>query len=552
MTARAELRVGERSRHVQPEQLGSAYQRGWTAAYVAALLAVFLPLYLLTRSPILIGDGELFVDLARDADPTQLHYAEPSHFLQVPLAHGMWRGLGTLGLPVPLETIFLGLSLTGMLTAIIFVGLIAAEISRAKAAAWLAAVLFGTSLVGWTQWNGELYGLGLGFVTAGLFFTLRGRLWVAAILWALAVLSHSEFALAAPAFLLAVWMVQPGTAKTGATLRTALWLFVSAATAVVVALLIGSWSLGKWSDIASLGGWLWRSYEARQRDVSGPEVVRAIKGLVTAYTVAGHYWRDILTGRGQLSRPDFLLGSAVGFLLLLATGVFICAAAWRRQGLLFALAWLLPSHVLVNWWIFPTAEKYHAPALPGFILLVTGGLVHLAGRMPRRSRSLLYAGYAVACAALNLFGAVLPMRAIGNDIIEAAHEIRTLNEERGGRVVFVACDNRRALAGTDIKFLRVRSIWAGTVAEVQDTVLSWTMARVREGEEPYLLDRWCLPEEWNTRWSKERFDLFFLERYFHLVPTRITRVPLDQGAFTNPFSWMRSDIVRIEPRERSQ
>ena len=58
--------------------------------YVVAILIAFASLYLLTRSSILIGDGEHFVSMSRVGDPSALHYGEPSHFLQVPLARAIW------------------------------------------------------------------------------------------------------------------------------------------------------------------------------------------------------------------------------------------------------------------------------------------------------------------------------------------------------------------------------------------------------------------------------------------------------------------------------
>lgn len=528
-------------------------QGRWIGRYLAALLGGFVPLYLLTRSSILVGDSQAFVDLTRAGDPAPLHYGDASHFLQVPLARALWRVLEAFGLPVSVEVIFVGLSLVGTLAAIVFVGLITAEILRTRTAAWLAAILFGTSLNIWTQWNGELYGLALGFVTAGLLFTLRGRIVAPALLWALAVLSHSEFVLAAPAFVLAIWMTEPDDVVTGQKLRRASWLLGLAAVSTLLVLLPGSWALGKWFDATSLIRWVWESFENR-RGYGSPEieVLRAIKGLVTAYTVAGHFWRDIFTGRGASSNPVFVLASAIGLLVLVLTGVLVAVAGLQRRLVLFALAWLLPFHVLVNWWFMPTVEKYHAGAVPGVILLVTGGLLHLAARLPVRRRFVLYAAYVVACAGLNLFGAVLPMQALGRNTAEAEREIRQLDDARGGRAVFVACDDPRAIVRTRVTFLRLRSVWTGTVPEIQETIRSWIRQRLRDGKEPYLVGRWCFPEEWKTKSSQAPFDMFFLAHSFQMVPTRITGIPITDSVPTNPFNWRRGDIVRLESRDGSQ
>ena len=515
--------------------------------YVAVLCFGFGVLYLSTRSVILPGDAAHFVESARLGDPAELHFAEPSHFLQVPLVRAGWRMLGALGIPVSLAALFVGLTLAGTLASIVCVGLIAAEVLQSESGAWLAAILYGTSLHALTQWNGELYGLALGFVTAGLLLTFRGLVGVPAMLWALSVLSHSEFALAAPAFIAAIWMAHPDGVPNGVKLRRASALIALAAATTVMVMLLGSLSLGKWSDTASLVAWLDRSYQSRQRDVSAyPEVFRAIKGLATAYTVAGHYWRDILTGRGQYHAAWFVPAAAVGLLVLLLTAVFVIVARWRPR-VWFALLWLLPFHVVVNWWFVPTVEKYHAGALPGFVLLVTGGILAAGTRLRPGPRRLFYTAYVAACAGLNLFGAVLPMQARARDTRRAEIEIRRFADERGGRAVFIACDDPKAIVGARVDFLRLRSVWLGTSVEIQQALVSWTRARLSEGKEPYLVGRWCLPEEWKTTSTKAPFDLFFLERSFRLAPTGLEDMPISESVPTNPFNWTRGAVRRLEP-----
>ena len=533
----------------------SVLQYGWTAKYVVVLVVGFTLLYVPTRSSIPIGDSETSITMAREGDTAEMHYGDPSHFLQVPLTRLVWQLLNDpFGLPISAESVLRGFSLIGTLAAIVFLGLIAAELLKTEAAAWLAALLFGTTLHSWTQWNGELYGLGLGFVTAGLFLALRGHTIAAALLWALSALSHSEFAVAAPVFVMAAWIAQPGFETAQKKMRCASALLVLAGTTTVLLLLAGSWLIGSWHDTPSFVAWLSRSYGAREGELaSSPEVIRAAKGLTTAYSVAGHYWRDILTGRGTYGHPLFIPASVIGLLVLVTTGLFIAAASWHRRLMLFALLWLLPGHVLFNWWIVPTVEKYHGPALPGFVLLVTGGLIYFGARLRPRSRYALYAGYVATCAGLNLFGAVLPIQTLGTETSAAEREIRQLAEQRDGNAVFVSCDNPMALVKSGVPFLRVRQILEGSVPDIQRTILTWTRARIREGHEPYLLDRWCLPEEWDGPFpTKEPFDLFFLERYFQIVPTRITAVPVAHSPQTSPFAFRRGDVFRLDPRNGSR
>jgi len=96
--------------------------------------------------------------------------------------------------------------------------------------------------------------------------------------------------------------------------------------------------------------------------------------------------------------------------------------------------------------------------------------------------------------------------------------------------------------------LRLRSVWTGTIPEIQEKVRSWTAARLQDGDEPYLVGRWCFPEEWKTTWSKAPFDLLFLEQSFALIPTRIADIPITEPVPTNPFSWRRGDIIRLAPQ----
>lgn len=524
--------------------VGEPLGASWTTRYVATLLTGFILLYLVTRSSILIGDGEAWITAAA-LEGLEGFYGAPGHFLQVPLARVVWLALGTLGLPVPLDVVFLAFSFLGTLIAIVFVGLIAAELLRSKTAAWLAALLFGTSLVAWTQWNGELYGLALAFVTASLFLVLRGRIIGPAFLWAFAVLSHCEFALAAPAFVVAVWIAH-STAMTSRKLRMASLLLVLAGTVSVFVLIVGAWAIGKWDDTPTLVEWLrYNLFTIHERDLKGPQVIRAMKGLLTAHTVAGHYWRDILTGRGAWDNLWFAFASSIGFLILIATGVLIAASAWRRRLVLVAFTWLISFHVLFNWWFVPTVEKYHAGALVGLTLLITGGLMHLSRTLRTPGRYGLYAVYVIACAGLNLIGAVLPMQALGREIDSATAAIQQLNDEHGGKIAFLSCDAPAALG--QVRHLRIRSIWTGTVSEIQDGIVSWTRARVSEGDQTYVLDRWCWPEEWITEWSQERFDLFFLKQDFDLTATRVIAVPVERSVATNPFSWRRGDVFRLDP-----
>ena len=465
----------------------------------------------------------------------------------MPLTHVIWRILHTLGLPVSIDVVWLGLCLAGTLTAIIFLGLIAADLLRTRTAAWLAAMLFGTCLNMWWQWNGELYALALGFLTAAVFLALRSRLVAAACLWALAVACHIDFALAAPLFIACIWMRHPIDETLGQRIRRTASVLVGAGTLTVLIFIALMWAMGKFSHGTDLGQWgaVW---SGRLKDsghvLPTPEVFRATKGLLTAFTVAGHYWRDILTGRGPLDDHGFVLASAVGLVVLVATGTCLAAAAWTSRVALFAVVWILPFEMFFNWWFVPNDSKYHAGALPGFILLVTAGLLHLTRGMTKQARWTVCAVYIVASAGLNLFGSLLPMRAFGADTIKGRDAIRQLNTERGGRAVFVSCTDSEVVAGAGVENERIKRIWKKDPRQTQEAILSWVRARGSEGKEPFVLDRSCRPDEWFVP-GPPPFDLNFLQRDFEVIPTPITGIPVARVWETNPFSWRRGDVFRL-------
>lgn len=522
----------------------------WQLTFAVALLAVFIPLYFATRSTILIGDAEAFSGVARAGDPSALHYGEPGHFLQVPLSGALWRAATAAGAGISIEAVMIAFALAGTLAAAIFVGLIAADLLRSRQAAWLASLLFGLSLHSWTQWNGELYGLAVGFVCAAIYFALRGRVVLPACLWALGVLSHSEIAFAAPAMAFAVFLAPRGSGPTSAAIPRAVTLLALAGALAAVILLAGSWTIGKWSNTASLERWIRYSYDVRQRDIIGIEAPRALKGLMTAHTVAGHYWRDIMTGRGH-SGPAFASAAAIGLILIGMMAIALAASLKRSTAAAFAIVWLLPTQMLFNWRFLPTVEKYHGASLPGLTLLVTTGLLALAERLEPRRRIWLYSIYLAAFAGLNLVGGVLPIRALGRDNDAAVKALVKLNADYKQQTAFVTCDSPRPIFAARVEHLRIRSIWNAPPAEIEGRIMSWIDAQAASGRTVFLVDRVCFPDEWITTWSQAPFNLGFLEHRFVLEPTGITNVPTAQEPYTNPFAWRHADIMRLVARNSS-
>jgi hypothetical protein len=154
--------------------------------------------------------------------------------------------------------------------------------------------------------------------------------------------------------------------------------------------------------------------------------------------------------------------------------------------------------------------------------------------------------YVAACAALNVFGALVPMQAFTRDTLTARDEVGRFVAGRGGKAVFLACDEPKVLVLAGIPYLRIRSIWNRPIPEMQASLTAWVAEQLRDGKEPYLFGRVCLPEEWKTAWSKAPFDLYFLERSYRIAPTAITGVPLANSVPSNPFTFTWGDLVRVE------
>jgi hypothetical protein len=495
-------------------------------------------LYLFTRSSQLISDGEHYIDLARAGDGRL--YAEIGHFLQVPLTHGLWRGLSALGLDVPVAGIYLGLSLAGALAAIVSIGEIAASLFASRRAGLVASVLLGTTLVVWTQWNGELSTLALGFIVPAMYCALRGSTLVAAVLWALAVTSHAELALVAPAFFLAPIIRSREKPWLGKLWRGAI-LCVVAGGLTIAFLVIGSWLCGRWHDGATFAAWIRDAWAPRSVMMEPADPVRALKGLVTAYTVAGHVWGDILRGRTHATAP-FVASAALGGVVLASTAALVLAGARARWNALLAAAWIVPTHVLLNWHFAPTSEEYHVGAMPGLVLLVTGGLVSL------RVRHVVASAYVAACVALNLLGCVLPMQAYGADMYRAHGEVlRTVNEA-GRDASLVTCSDRIMMDWS--RELEVKRLYVPRrdVAHVRAASTAWVRERLSERRRVFLLGPRCYVEEWVPAPNGDEVDLRFLADEFTLVQTPMRRVPLAWVSQTNPFSWRQAALFEIQPK----
>jgi hypothetical protein len=509
--------------------------------YLAVAGLGFPLAYVLTRSTQLPGDAEAFIRIARAGTPGAFHYGEPAHFLQSPLARLIWSGLAAMGLSVSLADVFAALTIAGTTVAVICFGLVVEELTGRREARWIGSVALGAALAIWANVNGELYGLALGFLIASLLAALSGRAVACALLFSLSMLSHADFALGLPALVAGFYLgrSRPSTRR--------LAMFVgAAAAATLLALLGGTRAVGKWDDLASFERCVSQA-AGRLRVMGMPriELERAIKGLITAYSAGGHFWRDVLTHRGAFDHPLFVPALVVAGLVLVASAACIAAGSGERRLLTIALCWIAPFFMFLNLWFVPTAEKYHAGALPGLVLLVTGGLMRIGQALRTPARWTLYATYLGLHAGLNFFGVILPLQHLGaaTDVSEAS--IRALYQSRAGRAAFIACDDSRAIVHAGVPYLRLREVWTDLPAREREAVRAYAHARLDEGTSVFLVGRWCYPGEWRTYWTTTPFDLYAGQETFQLTPTAIRHVPIAQFVSTNPFTWSYGDVTEL-------
>ena len=507
-----------------------------------------LATYLLTASKTLINDGEAWLNTIRKADPTELYWTDAAHFLQIPLTRHVTDRLHAVGIAVDYRPVFLAICLAGTLAAAAFLGLVVAALAESASAGLLTAALFGTSLHAWLQWNGELYALALGFLAAGLFVAERGRWAIACVLWALAVLSHADTALAAPAFLVLFWRKAPADMAPWRRAVTAIARCFAAGALFFVFLFAYGWLMAAWAGFGEFIGWMERAYGLRLRTIVEPHPIRALRGLVTAYSAGGHVVGEILTGRSPSLAGAFAMTALLTAAVLTATAVFALLALRCRRLAAVAAGLIVLVHVSFNWWLWPTTELYHGVALLGVVALVGGGAALWSREI--RWRRVIVAGYVAACVVLNLTVSVLPVQAYGKDLERAEAVFRHLGNTAGGRLVVVTCTVNTALRRSGVRSLEIRRHWNADDRALRTAVMSQLRAAQAAGDAVYSLGRECTPWEWRVDVPRTTLSLHrLLGDDFTWVPTGLVALPTNPGVSqTNPLGWRTADLFELRPR----
>jgi hypothetical protein len=306
--------------------------------------------------------------------------------------------------------------------------------------------------------------------------------------------------------------------------------------------------MGAWTSFGEFSGWLERAYGLRLRTIVEPHPIRALRGLVTAYSAAGHVVGEILTGRSPSLVGTFAFTALLAAVVLAATAAFAVRALRCRPVAAVAAGLILLVHVGFNWWLWPTIELYHGVALLGVVALVGCGAAMWSRELP--GRRLAVAGYLAACVVLNLTVSVLPVQAYGRDLERAEAVFRHLNDTAGGRLVVMTCTVNTALRRSGARGLEIRRVWDADERVVQSALVSRLRAAQAAGDAVYALGRECMPWEWRVDVPRTNLAVDrLLADDFTWVQTRALRLPTNPGVSqTNPLGWRTADLYELRPR----
>jgi hypothetical protein len=297
----------------------------------------------------------------------------------------------------------------------------------------LASALLATSFASWFSVNADTHHVALA-ATLGLFYLLvrrraGGGPYGAGFVAALAALNGAAALLLRSAVLFGAGAAAAGFVGRPwrrAARDTALYVVVGAVTMAGLSLAVGMVLLGT-RDPRALLHWyalnlrlVWEPHEAYEPTGLLVTPLKLIKGQLGALLYGTQALSDALREPALFARAKVaaLIGLALaGYALLAALAVDVWRARARvveRSLLALALcgAWWLAGKVVLNWWFWPGAPKYHLQTVPPLLVLLLLGAIagHLvAGEETRQRRRLRVVGALLVVVAVgNFWGAILP------------------------------------------------------------------------------------------------------------------------------------------------
>lgn len=526
-------------------------------------LFLFIPLYHFTKSPLLASDAEGWIQRATNPSTSEFHYGATGHFLQMPLSHHLHLIAQAVGLDFSVRQIFLAICFWSAIGSLFFFYFFLQHWFRfhdkAKEKDWIplaGTVLYGTSFAPWVYWNGELFALSLLSIFGSLYFLSKKRFVVAGLSWAVAVLAHSEFSLLAPAFAFFLFLEnrrQQDDRWFFPYIKQSFSFFAFSGCATAIILVAGGYLLHKWHDPTSLFQWFQADLAKRTFWLgSGLQPLKAMKGLITSVTVAGHYLGEFL--KGWRPHQYWELFSLIWSLAQVAL-VFLLSALsmFRWRVFLFSLLWILPLQLLLNWRFLPAVEEYHSASQPALSFMLLAGALVAADRM--NSKKILIAIYVFQFFFLNLFLGILPLKNFGDRVLLASEWF-----ERNPQAAVLVCDAQTFLEKSRIETFRIKGMAREgnpNLIEIQSAILSWVDSKISEGKEVYTLGNRCEAEYWSTErvsiglptLAKDitHMNFSFLEKKYFIETANLNSLPLNAVVATNPITWKTETLYKIKP-----
>jgi hypothetical protein len=477
-----------------------------------------------------------------------------------------WMGWGG-----SLRFVYVGIGWVGLLWGIALVRRLLRRWTNDRHVPIIGALFYGSALGPWFYWNGELEVLAVAFSLAALDRLTQDKLSVsdivlAGVFWGLSVLSHAEMVLAALPFVAELARKPAGRRR---AVFLAVLLCLSGATTALSGLLIGGAIIGKWHDVPSLYRWLF----GESATVVGTyaegygfwPAAKALKGLFTSFSAAGHVLADLMRGRVETASSAFLV-ALLPSILVVAGAVWFIARGLRLRGpAIVPGVWISAFLLLFNFYYQPAQEEYHIASTAPFVLLIGLGMWEwLRGdRGPSSWKRLVCIGFLIIHIALNLLGSIIPAKLSIHRNIAAAGELKhfSARSEKGEeKALILACEDENVIRWAGQDYLRVRTLTsekrAVSAEELRIHIRSRLVDEARRGRTILAVNRGCKADYWNdlrTLAGKSplpeeivrfQFDFLFLDfnfwrleevRWFYLNPT----------SQTNPFNWRRGELYLL-------
>ncbi len=405
----------------------------------ASLFLGSLGVYWLTFSPMPAGDGIAWIREIRGGNWAEL-FGYSYHLLPLPLTAAIYQLLLHCGLPIKVIAV---LQATGALagaagTLLFFV--ILKKLGCADWASAAAALAFAFSHSYWRYLDGEIHVLGILLViTAFYLVVVQAPPWLSGLVCGLAILFHVEHFLAAPALALGITLLAP---RDWRRILGRLAAFATGLGSIIVVTYLLVRVLVLDTTVLTGGSLLWsRSVSPVGSYISFQplNLVYAADAQAVALVASAQVIAFYLLGwQTNLSLGQTV--QALGTLLLFSGMLALVAATFRywkqlskhgRWIVLVALVWLGAYKICFNLWYAPIYDEFHASTLPPLLTLIFAVPLFLpAGTLSVRHRRLLHSLVTMLVGGifvLNLFGSILPWRAIGEAFAAAGREVERIS-----------------------------------------------------------------------------------------------------------------------------